>query len=67
MKLLQELFRFLDIDQHNEEINRAFTMFIKVLVVMIMLVGILAFSLLVYNLVAHGISENATFGLIDYV
>lgn len=67
MKLLQELFRFLDIDQHNEEINRAFTMFIKVLVVMIMLVGILAFSLLVYNLVVHGLSENATFGLIDYV
>jgi hypothetical protein len=67
MKLLQELFRFLDIDQHNEEINRAFTMFIKVLVVMIMLVFLLAFSLLVYNLVAHGISENATFGLIDYV
>lgn len=67
MKLIQELFRFLDIDQHNEEINRAFTMFIKVLVVMIMLVFILAFSLLVYNLVVHGISENATFGLIDYV
>jgi hypothetical protein len=67
MKLLQELFRFLDIDQHNEEINRAFTMFIKVLVVMIMLVGILAFSLLVYNLVVHGISKNTTFGLIDYV
>ena len=67
MKLIQELFRFLDIDQHNEEINRAFTMFIKVLVVMIMLVFILALSLLVYNLVVHGISENATFGLIDYV
>jgi len=67
MKLIQELFKFLDIDQHNEEINRAFTMFIKVLVVMIMLVGILAFSLLVYNLVVHGISKNTTFGLIDYV
>lgn len=67
MKLIQELFKFLDIDQHNEEINRAFTMFIKVLVVMIMLVAALAFSLLVYNLVIHGISKNATFGLIDYV
>lgn len=67
MKLIQELFRFLDIDQHDEEINRAFTMFIKVLVVMIMLVATLAFSLLVYNIIVHGISKNGTFGLIDYV
>jgi preprotein translocase subunit SecY len=67
MKLLKELFRFLDIDQHNEELNRAFTMFIKVLVVMIMLVAALAFSLLVYNIIVNDISENATFGLIDYV
>jgi hypothetical protein len=67
MKLLKELFRFLDIDQHNEELNRAFTMFIKVLVVMIMLVAVLAFSLLVYNIIVNDISENATFGLIDYV
>jgi preprotein translocase subunit SecY len=67
MKLIQELFRFLDIDQHNEELNRAFTMFIKVLVVMIMLVAALAFSLLVYNIIVNDISENATFGLIDYV
>lgn len=67
MKLLKELFRFLDIDPYNEEVSRAFTMFIKVLVVMIMLVGILAFSLLVYNLIVNGISENTTFGLIDYV
>lgn len=67
MRLLQELFIFLDIDPYDEEINRAFTMFIKVLVVMIMLVFILAFSLLVYNLVTHGVSENTTFGLIDYV
>jgi hypothetical protein len=67
MKLIQELFRFLDIDQHNEELNRAFTMFIKVLVVMIMLVAVLAFSLLVYNIIVNDISENATFGLIDYV
>lgn len=67
MRLLEELFIFLDIDPYDEEINRAFTMFIKVLVVMIMLVFILAFSLLVYNLVTHGVSENTTFGLIDYV
>ena len=67
MRLLQELFIFLDIDPYDQEINRAFTMFIKVLVVMIMLVFILAFSLLVYNLVTHGVSENTTFGLIDYV
>jgi hypothetical protein len=67
MKLIQELFRFLDIDQHNEELNRAFTMFIKVLVVMIMLVAVLAFSLLVYNIIVNDISENATFGLIDYI
>lgn len=67
MRLLEELFIFLDIDPYDQEINRAFTMFIKVLVVMIMLVFILAFSLLVYNLVNHGVSENTTFGLIDYV
>ena len=67
MKLIQELFRFLDIDQHNEEVNRAFTMFIKALVVMLMSVAILAFSLLVYHLIAHGISKNTTFGLIDYI
>jgi hypothetical protein len=67
MRLLEELFIFLDIDPYDQEINRAFTMFIKVLVVMIMLVFILAFSLLVYNLVTHGVSENTTFGLIDYV
>ena len=67
MKLLKELFRFLGIDHRNREVNIAFHMFIKVLVVMIMLVGILAFSLLVYNFVVHGILENATFGLIDYV
>lgn len=67
MRLLEELFIFLGIDPYDQEINRAFTMFIKVLVVMIMLVFILAFSLLVYNLVTHGVSENTTFGLIDYV
>jgi hypothetical protein len=67
MRLLEELFIFLDIDPYDQEINRAFTMFIKVLVVMIMLVFILAFSLLVYNLITHGVSENTTFGLIDYV
>ena len=67
MKLIQELFRFLDIDQHNEEINRACTTFIKALVVMLMSVAILAFSLLVYNLIEHGVSKNTTFGLIDYV
>lgn len=67
MKLLKELFRFLDIDPYNEEVSRAFTMFIKVLVVMIMSVAILAFSLLVYHLIVNGISENTTFGLIDYV
>jgi preprotein translocase subunit SecY len=67
MKLLKELFRFLDIDQHNEQLNRAFTMFIKVLVVMIMLVAALAFSLLVYNIIVNDISENTTFGIIDYI
>lgn len=67
MRLLEELFIFLDIDPYDQEINRAFTMFIKVLVVMIMLVFILAFSLLVYNLITNGVSENTTFGLIDYV
>lgn len=67
MRLLKELFIFLDIDPYDEEINRAFTMFIKVLVVMIMLVFILAFSLLVYNLITNGVSENTTFGLIDYI
>ena len=67
MRLLRELFRFLDIDEHNEEINIAFRTFIKALVVMIMLVAALAFSLLVYNLIVHDISKNTTFGLIDYV
>lgn len=67
MRLLEELFIFLGIDPYDQEINRACTTFIKALVVMIMLVFILAFSLLVYNLVTHGVSENTTFGLIDYV
>lgn len=67
MKLLKEIFRFLGIDHRNREVNIAFHMFIKVLVVMIMLVAALAFSLLVYNLAVHGISKNTSFGLIDYV
>jgi hypothetical protein len=67
MNIFQELFRFLDIDVHNKEVNKAFIMFIKVLVVMIMLVAVLAFSLLVYNIFVNGISKNKTFGLIDYV
>lgn len=67
MKLLKELFRFLGIDHRNKEVNIAFHMFIKVLVVIIMLVAALAFSLLVYNLITRGVSNNPTFGLIDYV
>jgi hypothetical protein len=67
MKLIKKLFKFLDIDQHSKEIDRAFTVFIKGLIVMIMLVGILAFSLLVYNLAVHDVSKNGTFGLIDYI
>ena len=67
MRVLEELFKYLEIDDRTKEVNKAFKTFIKVLVVMIMLVVILAWSLLVYNLITCGMSEGISFGLIDKI
>jgi len=67
MRLLNELYDFLDLNDPRSEMNFIVRRFIKVIVVMLFLIAASSMIALVYNMLVHGVPENTTFGLIDYV
>lgn len=67
MRLLNELYDFLDLNDPGSEMNLITRRFIKVIVVMLFFIAASSMIALVYNMLVHGVSENTTFGLIDYV
>ena len=67
MRLLNELYDFLDLNDPGSEMNFIVRRFIKVIVVMLFLIAASSMIALVYNMLVHGVLENTTFGLIDYV
>ena len=67
MKLLDNLFTFLEMNNLDEEINKSIQMFIKVFIIMIFLIAILGISLFAYLFITQSISNNISFGLIDNI
>jgi len=67
MRLLNELYDFLDLNDPRNEMNFIVRRFIKVIVVMLFFIAASSMIALVYNLLVHGVSENTTFGLIDHI
>jgi hypothetical protein len=65
MKLLLTILHHFGIDDVEDDINITFLTFINVLVVMLTLTFLLGFSLLVYDLITNGVSDNVNFGILE--
>lgn len=65
MRLLEKLYEFLDLNE-DERFIHPYRIFVKAMVTIIFSTAIVAFLMLIYNLITHGLSDRS-FGLIDII